>query len=130
MEAIFTKDQRGQVRFRTHFKVHLVGEKYEFEATVTNLSLSGLQLECSRQVVSTLAPNKQRRDQQTPINIHAHFQVPTSRESRADIDFRCLIIYTRRQAQDRYIIGAQFSQFEHRSEEALLDYFTHFGEPM
>lgn len=128
MGKIFTEDPRGQVRFRTYFQAHLIGEQCEIEATVTNLSLSGLQLECGQQAISRLMPNKTKGNRQTPINIHVHFQVPTSSQSRADINLKCLIIYTRRQAQDRYLIGAQFSLFEHHCEVTLQDYIAHFGE--
>lgn len=123
-----TKDQRRRIRYRTNFNALLKGKSGEGNAVVRNLSLTGLQIECSHQVMAGLTPNTQRSDSRAPITIHVHFQVPTSRQSRADIDLECLIIYARRQAQDRYIIGAEFSSFEHRCEDDLQDYMGHFGE--
>ncbi|MGH1374216.1 MAG: PilZ domain-containing protein [Cellvibrionaceae bacterium] len=125
-----TKEQRKRIRYRTNFKALLrdgVGDN-QGQAKVRNLSSSGLQIECSHEVMAMLTPNTQRPDPLIPVSIHVYFQVPTSRQSRADIDLECLVIYARRQAQDRYLIGAEFSRFEHQCEEDLEDYMNHFGE--
>lgn len=128
MEELMTSDQRAQIRYRTNFKAQLASPNGEGEALLSNLSLSGLQLECSHRVIAALMPQPKQSSSTAPINIDVRFQVPTSRQSRADIDLKCLLIYTRRQAQDSYIIGAQFSTFEHHCEEDLQDYINHFGE--
>lgn len=123
-----TRDQRRRIRYRTHFKALLEGNDSEQHAIIRNLSLTGLQIECSHEVMAALTPNIQRPDPRIPVRVHVHFQVPTSRQSRANIDLECLIIYARRQAQDRYLIGAEFSSFEHHCEDDLQDYMSHFGE--
>lgn len=128
MEDLLVMEKRSQTRYRTHFKARLKGDHGEGPALITNLSLSGLQLECDQQLIATLIPNINRPDPRSPIHIQVHFQVPTSRQSRADVDLMCLIIYTRRKAQDRYLLGVQFSRFEHHCDQDLQDYLQTFGE--
>lgn len=123
-----TRDQRQQVRFRTNFKALLVGSGRQAQALVRNLSLTGLQIECTHEVMAALTPNIECPTPRMPTTIHVHFQVPTSRQSRVEIDVECLMIYARRQAQDRYLVGMQFSRFEHQCENDLQDYMSHFGE--
>ncbi|MAZ89031.1 MAG: hypothetical protein CL693_15495 [Cellvibrionaceae bacterium] len=133
MEEIIAMEQRGQIRYKAQFSAALSGshtdtENTQANATVTNLSLSGLQLECDHEVMSNLIPRVSQQDAGNPICIQVHFQVPTSQQSRADIDLECLIVYTRRVAQNRYLIGAQFKKFEHHCDADLEDYLRHFGE--
>ncbi len=133
MEEIITMEQRGQIRYKTQFSATLNNsnektESTQTNATVTNLSLSGLQLECDHEVMSALIPRLPHKDSGNPIYVHALFQVPTSQKSRADIHVECLIVYTRRLAQNRYVIGTQFKEFENHCETELEDYLRHFGE--
>lgn len=129
MEDLIVMEKRAQTRYRTRFNAILRSDDgQEGPALVTNLSLSGLQLECDHQLITTLIPNINRPDPRSPIRIHVHFEVPTSRHNRVDIDLMCLIIYTRRKAQDRYLLGAQFNLFEHHCEDDLEDYLQTFGE--
>lgn len=128
MERIEPWDLRTEPRYRTHFKAIIENQTSRGEGLVTNLSMSGLQLSCSHSVMSALTPNIHRPAPRVPVQAHVHFQVPTSQKSRADIDLTCNVIYSRRLAQNQYVVGAHFGHFEHDSEQLLHDYLQHFGE--
>lgn len=133
MEEIIVMEQRGKIRYKTQFvatlnSINSHAQITEASATITNLSQSGLQLECEYDVISSLIPRVSPQDAGNPTGVHIHFQVPTSRTSRADINLECVIIYIRRLAQNRYLIGAQFKMFEHQCDADLEDYLHHFGE--
>jgi PilZ domain len=121
-------DQRREPRFRTSFVCTVDTPTSAASGVITNLSMSGLQLECDHTLMKALMPNIKRPTPHKPIELTIHFGVPTSRKDKEIIDLHCKIIYSRRLAQDKYVLGCAFGAFEHQSDEMLQDYLEHFGE--
>ncbi|WP_390616975.1 PilZ domain-containing protein [Maricurvus nonylphenolicus] len=121
-------DLRREPRFKTNFSCSVDTPDQHSEAVITNLSMSGLQLECDHGLMQALMPNIKRPSPHQPISLAVHFEVPTSYKDKDAIDLHCKIIYSRRLAQDKFVIGCMFSEFEHQCETVLEDYLQHFGE--
>ncbi|NIB39660.1 PilZ domain-containing protein [Pseudomaricurvus alkylphenolicus] len=123
-------DQRAVTRFRTHLPCEVRSESVVAEALLLNLSRCGLQLQSGGELVNALMPNIQRPDPHQPLRLQVGFQVETSSRENVPIGMQCQIIYTRRLAQDRFLIGCQFNDFEQGCAEDLQDYLLNFAEPM
>ncbi len=121
-------DQRREPRFRTSFPCTVDAATSVANGVITNLSMSGLQLECDHSLMKALMPNIKRPTPHEPIELTIHFDVPTSHKDKEPIDLQCKIIYSRRLAQDTYLLGCAFCVFEHQSDEMLQNYLENFGE--
>lgn len=128
MDLMSEIDLRREPRFKTNFSCSVETHDLLCSALITNLSKSGLQLECDHELMQALMPNIKRPSPHEPINLAIHFEVPTSYKDKVAIDLQCKIIYSRRLAQNRFFIGCMFSEFEHQCEAVLEDYLQHFGE--
>ena len=123
-------EQRVEPRFKTHFPAEILSEDGGIaSATITNLSLSGLQLTGNHQLLQKLAPNIYRQNHHIPLNFSVHFKVPTSTQLSEAIDISCTLTYTRRIEFDLYLLGCNFSVFNHHCDNTLKDYIEHFGIP-
>lgn len=128
MDPLDFLDQRREPRFRTDFVCTVDTTTCEADGVITNLSMSGLQLECDHSLMAALMPNIKRPTPHEPVELTIHFDVPTSRKDKETIDLQCKIIYSRRLAQDKYVLGCAFGEFENQCDEVLHDYLEHFGE--
>lgn len=119
--------KRAAPRFKTNFTAKVESALFCIPATITNLSTSGLQLECELQSLQVIMPNINRPNPHRPIQFHIRFQVPTQLTAHANIDLICSLIYARRISQQKAVVGCEFVSFEQDSEEKLLNYINHFA---
>ena len=112
--------KRSRVRYSTQIEARLEAGGLFNTAQITNLSDTGLQLECNRRVLEELMPNIQRPDPRRPIQLRVHFGLNTepARELRLD----CRMLYVRRLAQDRFLTGGEFIDISEELSAELQDY--------
>lgn len=129
VESTFLIDLRRRSRFDTDFPGEAFAESGEHVyVTITNISLSGLRLNASRQAVDALLANLNRRtpDTDSHTSLEVHFSVPTDSDHLAPVTVHCKTVYTRRAGKDTHQIGAEFVTFE-EGREALAQYLSYRG---
>ena len=112
--------KRSRVRYSTRIEARLEAGGLLNKAVITNLSDTGLQLECNRKVLDELMPNIQRPDPRRPIELRVHFRLDT--EPARDLQLDCRMLYVRRLAQDRFLTGGEFIDVSEKLGGELLDY--------
>ena len=128
--SAFLIDLRRNARFDTNFPGEASAESGEqVYVTITNISLTGLRLEGSRQTIGALFANPDRRtpDTDSHISLEVHFSVPTDSDHLAPVKVHCKTVYTRRAEKDTYQIGMEFVTFEVGGRAALTQYFSYRG---
>lgn len=121
-------DNRVSVRFKTDFPAQVtVQSGDQFCAFVSNISLSGLQLNCDHPLVTALMSKRVIHNTTNPIRFTLSFNVTTPTSSHAPIEIICQQVYVRRIVNGRFLLGCQFQSFSHNSETALYDHLHHFG---
>lgn len=93
---------------------------------ISNLSLSGLCLEGSRQMVDTLLPNASRHNQHIPSPIRLCFELPGTPAATTKAQVLSGTAYTRRADKDTYHIGMHFIDIE-QGLEVLTEYLSASG---
>ncbi len=129
IESTFLIDLRRHPRFDTHFPGEAFAESGErVYVTVTNISLSGLRLDGSRQTVGALLGKVDRRapDMDSRISLEVHFSVPTDSAQLVPVKVHCRTVYTRRAGKDTHQIGMEFVTFE-EGRAALAEYLSFRG---
>lgn len=127
VESTFLIDLRRQARFDTDFPGEAFAESgAHVYVTVTNISLSGMRLEGSRQTVGALLANLDRRtpDTDSHQSLEVHFSVPTDSDHLAPVKVHCRTVYTRRAEKDACQIGMEFVTFE-EGRAALAEYLSY-----
>ena len=129
VESSFVIDLRRRSRFNTDFPGEAFAESGEHVyVTITNISLSGLRLEGSRQTVDALLANLKRRapDADSHTSLEVHFSVPTDSDHLAPVKVHCKTVYTRRAEKDTHQIGMEFVTFD-EGRAALAQYLSYSG---
>ena len=129
VESTFLIDLRRQPRFDTHFPAEAFAERGEHVyVTISNISLSGLRLEGSRQTVGALLANLNGHtpDTDSHTSLEVHFSVATDSDHLAPVKVHCRTAYTRRAVKDTYQIGMEFVTFE-EGRAALAEYLSYRG---
>lgn len=123
-------DSRIEPRYKTNLVARVVAEDGAIvSARLTNISCHGLQLRGDHRLLQTLMPNRGPHRPIDAITFDVSFEVPTSEVVAAPIGIRCQLIYTRRLAQNAFMVGCQFLAFENDCDQPLLDFISHFAEP-
>ena len=129
-KSTFVIDLRREPRFGTHFPGEGFTESGEHASlTITNVSASGLRLECCRQSVVALLGSLNRRtpDTDSQISLEVHFSLPTDSDHLVPVKVRCRAVYNRRAKEDTYQIGTRIVTFE-EGRAALAEYLSYRGE--
>ena len=128
-ESTFLIDLRRQPRFDANLPGEAFSESGEHgPVRITNISLSGLRLEGSRQTVGALFanPNRLTQDTDSHISLQVHFSVPTDSDLLVPVKVHCRTVYTRRASEDTYQVGVKFETFE-EGRVALAEHLTYRG---
>ncbi len=123
-EPAFLIDLRRHPRFETNFPGETFAESGQhLSVRITNVSVSGLRLEGSRQTVDALLAKFDRHtlDSDRHTSLEVHFSVPTDSNNLVPVKAHCRIVYTRHAGEDIYQIGMNFVTFE-EGRAALAEY--------
>jgi len=129
VESTFVIDLRRHPRFDTNFPGETFAENGEHvHVTITNLSLSGLQMEARRETIDALLGDLNGRapDADSHTALEVHFSVPTESDQLDPMKVHCRTIYTRCAEKDTYQIGVKFVSFE-EGRAALAEYLSYRG---
>jgi len=93
---------------------------------ITSISISGLRLEGSRQMVDTLFAKLSRltTDWNSEVTLDVHFSVLTESGHLAPVKVHCKTAYTRHKEKGTYQIGMKFVFFE-EGRAAITQYLSH-----
>ncbi|MEY8205208.1 MAG: hypothetical protein RPR40_09050 [Bermanella sp.] len=121
-------EQRIATRFKTDFSARVTTENgHSLPASVTNISLSGLQLCCDHCLVKALMSKLAPHTTRNPLRFSLSFTVATPQHRHVPVDIICQQVYLRRLGDDSFLLGAMFETFEHGCEQDLRDHLQHFG---
>lgn len=112
--------KRREIRISTQIEAQLKTDDKNGTGLITNLSLSGLQMECDRKMLFDLMPNIQRPDPRQPLRVTVSFRLPAG--DQAMIELVCQMMYARRVARERFLIGGQIHTISDQ-DQARLDAF-------
>jgi len=124
-------DLRRQPRVATSFRGKAFTDSGEhLHVVITDVSLSGLRLEGSRQVVDALLADgvSGASDTNSHISLAVHFSVPTASD-HIPVKVHCKIINARLAGKDTSQIGMKFVTFE-EGRTALIDYLEYRTAPL
>ncbi len=127
LESAFLIDLRKHRRFNTLFPGEAFATSGEhLHVTITNVSLSGLRLEGSRQTVDALLANLNGHTPDTDLHtsFEVRFSVPTTSDHLAPVKVHCSVVQTQRAEKDTFQIGMKFVNFE-EGRAALVDYLRY-----
>ncbi len=125
-----SQEQRQKARFKTDISAQaVVSDGRKFAVSVSNISLSGLQLCCDHKLVKALMSELLPHTSSNPIRFHLHFCVNTTQRTHVPIHIVCLQVYLRRLGDDSFLLGCQFESFKNDCEMALQDHLQHFAKP-
>ncbi len=129
MDIIQRSDEhRISVRFKTDFAAQVtVQAGDQFNALVSNISLSGLQLCCDHLLVKALMSKLETHNTTNPIRFSLFFNVATTLRTHVPVEIICQQIYMRRLGDNSFLLGCQFESFKHGSEAALHEHLHNFG---
>ncbi|MFT4860837.1 MAG: hypothetical protein ACI95C_000035 [Pseudohongiellaceae bacterium] len=92
-------------------------------ATVLNLSPSGLQLECRRQIVERMA--EQKRASGMYPDFELEFDLPANEPAKTQVKSSCSIAYCRRLSQNTYHLDLNFVNLSETDKKRLSDFIHH-----
>lgn len=116
---------------RSHPRVDLQGEANILLAgvvkngTMTNLSQSGVQLECPHQMIEQLSKFKSNAGVFPDFELE--FALPSD-TSNKKIKSTCNVSYCRRQRQDSYLLGLTFISLDEQDEHQLAEFVNKANE--
>ncbi|MDH5513846.1 MAG: PilZ domain-containing protein [Gammaproteobacteria bacterium] len=81
------------------------------DATIINLSVGGLKVECDLATYTAIIPAEQHTPGQVAdVSVCIKFSLHPTNRRAMNMDLNSLVIHTERLAQDTYHIGIQFSE--------------------
>jgi len=127
-EATVLLDLRSHPRFDTRFPAEAIsGNGRKTRATITNLSRSGLRLECTRKMIDDLFPDFNRQAGHTPSPLQVAFVIPDGSDNHLSVKVQCKSAYIRREKMDSWQIGMAITAID-AGNEALTKYLLLRGE--
>jgi len=121
-------EQRLEPRYHADLNASLHSEQgLKSRCLLTNISLSGLQLQLSAAAVQQLMPVDCTHPLHQPVHFKIEFQVPTSQCLDSPVSIDCGMIYCRRHNTSEFILGAKFIHFYHSGDLVLKDYIETNG---
>lgn len=122
VESTFLIDLRRHPRFDTQIPGEAVapgGEKVS--VVISNISLSGLRLEGSQEMLGTLLADINGPAPRAPASLQISFSLPGESDQLATVKVQCRTVYTRREKKESYQLGMEFSTFD-EGRGALTEY--------
>jgi c-di-GMP-binding flagellar brake protein YcgR len=95
-------------------------------ATLLNLSQSGIELECKHQLVERMS--QYRKDSGLYPDIDLEFSLPVSNQSQRKVKSSCIVSHLRRLSQDTYHLGLSFISLTELDEKRVSDFIRHTSE--
>ena len=126
MEEAGQVDLRREPRFDVRIQAQAQVLDTEYETFICNLSQSGLQLECDHRLVVALMPNVRRPNPRESIALALSFELLLDGQE-VSLGLHCRVVYSRRLAQTRYLLGCGLAGFEGQSAERLDAYLNSCG---
>ena len=129
--ALVPKPEEARVerRYRTSISALLISEQGErVRSCLSNISLSGIQLQLGPAAVQMLMPATRAHDLHQPVHFQIEFCVPTSQCLDSPVHIDCTLIYCRRHSTAGFVVGAKFCEFQQHSDLVLRDYIESYGE--
>ena len=114
--------KRLSARPITNIEAHISANGHTNSVILTNLSDSGIQMQCNRQTLDQLMPNIQRPDPHQPIQISVQFTLSGDNSQNTEIKAVCRMLYVRRLAQDHFLSGGEFIDISDGSATAVAAY--------
>lgn len=96
-------DKRRETRINTQIEADLQTTDKSGTGVITNISLSGIQIECGRKMLFDLMPNIQRPNPREPLQLFVSFNLPDNNAEK--IQLQCQMMYARRLAKERFLVG-------------------------
>lgn len=116
-------ERRHYPRLLTSIPVELRSDEGErFSATLTNLSVGGVEVQCGRSSAQRLVPARHQAFPGQPIDIEARFRLADGSSPPTEVTARGAIVVSRRLAQDEYRLGVRFREFADDGETRVSDY--------
>ncbi len=126
--TIPSDEKRTSARYKTDFSAQVTTKSGQvFPATVSNISLSGLQLCGDHLLVKALMSKLEPHTIKNPIRFSLHFTISTRQRTHVPVDITCQQVYMRRLGDDSFLLGCMFESFEHNCDKDLQDHLQHFG---
>ena len=91
--------------------------------TLTNLSPSGIQIECRHQLIEQL--NKVKSSSGLYPDFELEFTLPAAPQDKAVVKSTCTVSYCRRLKQDCYHLGLNFVELSATAEQQVSEYIHH-----
>ncbi|MFV8572432.1 PilZ domain-containing protein [Marinobacter sp. SBS5] len=85
---------------------------FQFQCKITNISRTGVMIQCDAQTAKSLIPNMLPPAPKNPIQLTARFPVPVLPTQPVSIVAESNVVHIRRIARDQFHIGLQFQSFE------------------
>ncbi len=122
-------DARKEVRFETDLAAVITTEAGGvMPAKVTNISSSGMQVAIGISCMKDLLP-KVSGERSAETLIELEFEVETRRKAVQRIEMQCELLYVRRAAMDKCIVGCAFKNIDEATTDTLVEYLSLFCTP-
>lgn len=113
-------ERRTAHRYRVRLPVELILE----DGTVipvesVDISSKGLQFSCDSWIADEIEPRGIQNHPLDQIRLKAVTELPNTAEHNSKLYARCRVVTARRLAQDEYLLGVEFTDFENGSERLL-----------
>lgn len=119
----FNQERRNYPRADLQGEASFVLAGVVRNGNMTNLSRSGVQLECRHQLIELLSELKSEAGVYPDVELE--FSLPCVGESASKkIKSTCNVSYCRRQRQDSYILGLNFVSMDEQDENEVGEYVT------
>lgn len=117
------EDRRLHVRRKAEIKVQLIGsDSLPMHMYTTDISLSGMSVDCDRQTAQHLAPPGESITPAQSKQFTARFTIPVSEEEDKTLTLFTKVVNVQRVAQDKYHANIRFVSFGGQSQVWLERY--------
>lgn len=128
MTEVSGVELRGDPRFNVDISGQAQVREAVYAVRLTNLSQSGLQLECDKRLNEQLSALPQPSGSAVSCALDVSFSVAIGGSRQQPVSVQCEVVYRRPLADERYILGCGLASGDARAEsplETFLDHFPH-----
>jgi len=126
MTEISNVELRGDPRFNVDISGQAQVREAVYDVRLTNLSQSGLQLECDDRLSEQLSASQQHRGSAATCALEVSFSVGIGGSRQQPVSVQCEVVYRRRLAPERYVLGCGLAGGEQRVESTFGEYLESF----
>jgi len=116
---------RNHPRLRVHLAAEVVTDSHATEVTITNMSKSGLQLECGQDLIEAMMPDIKHPSPNKAIHIKVNVDLKQKTKGKSPVSMACAIIYSRRLSQKTHVLGCTFNDTGSKGKKQLLNFLQH-----